>query len=546
MAMFKITKGPDTGKEVHIPRSGFTVGRGKSVDFCIADLSVSRVHASFLMEDGKWIIEDQNSNNGVFVNDTRVSRCILKEGDKITLGGTLLVFTDGEKENEKPPAKGTDTSSHVVIDNESAGFDLDKSIVMDVEEFDRMGSHFSQEGIGVLDASAAQKSFRKMQAMLRISNAVASIFELRELITELLNIIFAETRATRGFIMLYDEKRELVPMAVKKKNADDEAITISRTIINTVVNEKKAFLSSDLMNDDRYKSGMSIIAHHIKSCMCVPLKYHEEILGVIHIDSDITSSIFSQDDLELLVALANQAAVCIKNSFLVKKITEEQNKRSRLSQYFPPAQVEMLMKEENKISLGGKKEEVSIIFCDIRGFTAISEHMEAMEVMDFLNEFFSIMTDIIFSFDGMVDNYMGDCIMAVFGGPFYHENDHERAVRAAIEMQKAQQKLNKHFMEQGKKPFSIGIGIHSGEVSRGNIGSQQLKKYTVIGSNVNISSRLCSVAKAGEIIISAATASRLPAEIALEKLEPVKVKNVSEPLEIFRVKNFFVHDTLVP
>ena len=541
MAMFKIIKGPEQGKEVCLSKADFTVGRGKSVDFCIADLSVSRVHASFVKEDSKWMIQDQNSNNGVFVNDVKVSKIELKEGDRITLGGTILAFSD----QEKVIAKAPDTSSHVVIQSEAAGFDFDKSIVMDVEDFDRFSSHFPQEGIGVLDSSVAQKNFKKMQAMLRISNAVADIFDLKELITELLNIIFAETRATRGFIMLYDENKELVPMAVKKKNADDEVITISKTIINTVVNEKKAFLNSDLMNDERFKSGMSIIAHHIKSCMCVPLKYHEEILGVIHIDSDITSSIFSQDDLELLVALANQAAVCIKNAYLIKKITEEQNKRSRLSQYFPPAQVEMLMKEEINISLGGKKEEVTIIFCDIRGFTSISEHMQAMEVMDFLNEFFSVMTNIIFSFDGMVDNYMGDCIMAVFGGPFNHENDQERAVKAAIEMQKAQQELNKHFTEEGKKPFSIGIGIHSGEVSRGNIGSEQLKKYTVIGSNVNISSRLCSVAKAGEIILSAATAARLPADIALEKLEPVKVKNVSEPLQIFRVRNFCAHDTAV-
>jgi adenylate cyclase len=196
----------------------------------------------------------------------------------------------------------------------------------------------------------------------------------------------------------------------------------------------------------------------------------------------------------------------------------------------------MLLKDSLDISLGGKNETVTMIFCDIRGFTSLSEGMKAPDVMNLLNDHFSVMTEIIFRFEGMVDNFMGDCILGVFGGPFKHEKAPERSVLAAIEMQKAMIELNRRLEKEGRKTLSIGIGVHSGEVSRGNIGSSQLKKYTVIGSNVNVCSRLCSIAKGGQILVSEATASHLPSgEFQLNRLEPVKVRNVQNPITPYEV-----------
>jgi adenylate cyclase len=529
MPKLQIIEGNDAGREAEIAKSPFLLGRGKNADLVIRDPSVSRLHALVLLEKDGAVIVDQKSNNGVRLNGERIERSPLKDGDVVGLGNTRIkFFMHGADVREE--------ESGVIITQESDDIDPDKSIMMDVEELEGLRKGDTEETSKTFNLEQTRKNYRKLQAMLRISNAVANLFDLRELINELMSIIFSETRCTRGFIMLYDDKKELVPMAVRKKDQDNEAITISRTIIKTVIERRQALLSSDLMNDERFNTGVSIIANQIRSCMVAPMIYHDEILGVIHIDSDITANIFGQDDLELLIAIANQAAVCIKNAILVRQITEEENKRSKLSQYFPPAQVEMLMKDKLNISLGGKTERVTIIFCDIRSFTSISEGMNAGQVMEFLNVFFSEMTGIIFHHDGMVDNFMGDCIMAVFGGPFYHENDPERAVRAAMEMQRAQKDLNRKFEEEGRKTFGIGIGIHSGEVSRGNIGSPQLKKYTVIGSNVNVCSRLCSIAKSGEILISGETARSLPKDLKMFKMEPVRVKNVSEPLIPFRVE----------
>jgi len=530
MAWLRIIKGPDLGKEIKISGPNFTIGRAGQNDLCILDNSISRLHACVVTEKDRILIVDQKSNNGVLVNDIKHLSTVLKDLDILTLGNSKLQFLI------KQPSS-TDSNSGIVF-IEKLDYDLDKSIMIDVEGIDQLKKQWAAESTGKVDFHLNQKNYRKLQAMLKVSTAVANLFDLQELINELMNVIFTETNASRGFMMLYNTDQNiptLVPVAVRKLHSTDEDITVSSTLINIVVQQKKALLSSDLLNDERFNMGQSIIANQIRSCMVAPLSYQNEILGIIHLDSNVITTIFTQDDLELLIAIANQAAVCIKNAHLVKKITEEENKRSKLAQYFPPEQVTLLMKDQLQITLGGKTEDVTIIFCDIRSFTKISEGMNAEGVMNFLNDFFSVMTEIVFRNGGMVDNFMGDCILAVFGGPFLNERHQESAVLAAIEMQKAQIELNKRFEQEGRKTFQIGIGIHSGEVSRGNIGSVQLKKYTVIGSNVNVCSRLCSVAKAGQILVSTSTHQALPPTIQTEQLDPVIVKNVTEPLIPYRV-----------
>jgi len=527
MAHVQIINGIDKGQDFLISTERVIVGRSQKADLTINDVSVSRSHISIEKVENGYLLEDLGSNNGTLINDSLTVSSELHDGDIINIGNTSLKFFI----QENSPSDDED----VVISQDNQSLEEGgESIVMDLTEFNSLNEHLESTNKD-LDHNIAIKNYRQLQAMLKISNTVANELDLKVLISQLLDIIFSETKATRGFIMLYDENQNLIPMAVKKMAKDDEAITVSSTIINTVVGDKKALLSSDLLNDDRFSSGESIIANQIRSCMCAPLVYHDEVLGVIHIDSDLTTNIFNSDDLELLVAISNQAAACIKNAILLKQLTDEENKRSKLSQYFPPQQVELLMNDKLNISLGGKNESVTILFCDIRSFTSISENLNAIEVMDFLNEFFSAMTDIVFKFDGMVDNFMGDCVLAVFGGPFYHEEHATRAVEAAIAMQEAQNKLNEKFASEGKKTFFVGIGIHSGDVSRGNIGSSQLKKYTVIGSTVNICSRLCSLAKGREIFISEATKLKLSKEFKLEKLKPCKVKNVTEPLVPYKV-----------
>jgi adenylate cyclase len=155
-----------------------------------------------------------------------------------------------------------------------------------------------------------------------------------------------------------------------------------------------------------------------------------------------------------------------------------------------------------RLRVGGEKSEVTILFSDIRGFTRLSAGMEAEDVMDMLNSYLPALIDPIFKNDGTIDKFVGDAILAVFGSPEADDQQHEKAVRAAVGMQAAMEELNRVRKAQGATTCGIGVGVHCGEVLHGFIGSADRMEFTVIGDAVNLAARFCAGAEAGEVLIS--------------------------------------------
>ena len=162
----------------------------------------------------------------------------------------------------------------------------------------------------------------------------------------------------------------------------------------------------------------------------------------------------------------------------------------------------MVVSGKLKVEKGGKNRIATVLFADIRGFTAICEHMPAAEVLQMLNEYFELMVEAAFRYEGTVDKFVGDQIMVVWGAPVIHPDDPIRAVRAAIEMQKAVNRYSAARRKKGQAEIRIGIGINTGELVAGYIGSTQTMSYSVIGDEVNTASRLCAAAGAGEILLA--------------------------------------------
>ncbi|SKB06220.1 Adenylate cyclase, class 3 [Prosthecobacter debontii] len=186
---------------------------------------------------------------------------------------------------------------------------------------------------------------------------------------------------------------------------------------------------------------------------------------------------------------------------------------------------------ENREALSGELKDVTMLFCDIRGFTALTEKMQPHEVIDLLNEHMTTLTEVAYEHGGIVDKFVGDLIMVLFGAPVSTGNDAQRAVACAQAMLKARKERNltsTHALE-------IGIGIATGTVVAGCMGSDQRLSYTVIGHRVNLASRLCSIAQPGQIMVDADTASRLTSEIHVESMPPVQLKGISQPTEVFRI-----------
>jgi len=203
--------------------------------------------------------------------------------------------------------------------------------------------------------------------------------------------------------------------------------------------------------------------------------------------------------------------------------------RSVLSAVADPAVAHRLIHDSH--DLGGVQKEVSVLFCDIRGFTSISEHLPAPAVIELLNEHMTALTRVAYEHGGTVDKFVGDLIMVLFGAPESAPDDAERAVRCALSMRETRAQLN----ATSTTPLEIGLGIATGTVIAGCMGSQQRLDYTVLGHSVNLASRLCGIAAAGQILIDETTQQRLPAEAEITPLPFARLKGIADEVQAYAV-----------
>lgn len=187
-------------------------------------------------------------------------------------------------------------------------------------------------------------------------------------------------------------------------------------------------------------------------------------------------------------------------------------------------------------ALGGEEKDVTILFCDIRRFTALAEEMPATQVVELLNTFFSRMIQVVLAHGGTVDKLMGDSVMALFGVPKASGDDPLRAVHCALDMHRALAELNQERARDQRPPIEMGIGINSGPVVAGNIGSIDRMDYTVIGDNVNIAARLQGIAEAGETLVTEATHSKVRTLVQASPLEPAHLKGRQHQVAVFRIE----------
>lgn len=221
-------------------------------------------------------------------------------------------------------------------------------------------------------------------------------------------------------------------------------------------------------------------------------------------------------------------------------ITEERERkkiRGAFSYYVSSSVVNEMLKNPEKLKLGGDKRDLSVLFSDIRGFTTISEGLTPEALVHLLNEYLTVMTDIVFKYDGTLDKYMGDALMAIYGAPLEQPDHPSRACQSALDMMAELRKLNEKWIREGKKPLDIGIGINTGAMMVGNMGSDQRFDYTVMGDAVNLGSRLEGANKNYQtnILISEFTYERIKDEFVCMEMDSVKVKGKTLPVRIFQL-----------
>ena len=223
----------------------------------------------------------------------------------------------------------------------------------------------------------------------------------------------------------------------------------------------------------------------------------------------------------------------------IEDISDVSKVKNTFKRYVSKQVVDELLDNEAKLNLGGEERQVTILFTDIRGFTAMSEKMEPKIVVSTLNEYFSEMIDIVFKYNGTLDKIIGDELMIVYGAPLSSEDDTMRAVKTAIEMQQCIREMNKKRRKKNEAEIFVGAGINRGNVVSGNIGSREKLDYTVIGDTVNLGSRLCSAATPGEILVSESVYKRLKNDFPFKELDPIRVKGKTKKVNVYSIKHSF-------
>ena len=234
----------------------------------------------------------------------------------------------------------------------------------------------------------------------------------------------------------------------------------------------------------------------------------------------------THDELGVLTASFNR---------MVRSLREKEMIKRAFTRYVAREVVEEVLKDPEHLMLSGERREATVLFCDIRGFTAISERLSPEQVVSLLNEFYTTAIETTFKYDGTLDKFLGDAVMCVFGAPIAHPDHAARAVKTAIDMRTALTELSKRRSMRGLDPFEVGIGVALGEVVAGTVGTEERMEYTVIGDSVNVAARLQSYAKAGSILLSRRTYEAVHDLVEARSRGPLKVKGKEEHVEVYEV-----------
>ena len=380
------------------------------------------------------------------------------------------------------------------------------------------------------------------QLLFQIGSELASSLELDEVLTNVMDRVIDVMHAARGFIVLVDPATSQFHVTVARGETledDHGAFLGSLTVIEQVVAKKKPVLSTDATVDDRFKGQQSVILHNLRSIIAVPLMVKGRVIGVLYVDNPFRAGIFDQDDKRFLQAIANQAATAIENARLYTELRANYERaefvRRTFERYVNKQVMERVLSDPNGGFLAGERFRVTMLASDIAGFSTLSQELEAEDLVALLNDYFRRMVDIVLEHGGNVDKFQGDGMLVVFGAPVPMEDSAERAVAAARQMVAEIEAINAERARVGDVALQVGIGLDTGYVVAGNIGSERRLDYTLIGIPVNNAAYLCNI-RPPDILISQNTYRALRGKIDAVAREPITLKGASRPMPVYSLK----------
>ncbi|MGH7522721.1 MAG: adenylate/guanylate cyclase domain-containing protein, partial [Gemmatimonadales bacterium] len=401
---------------------------------------------------------------------------------------------------------------------------------------------------------AALRGFEP-ESFLRAGQAIAREIRMDALLAELMTIVVETAGAERGALIHVTPTGPRVS-AIRDADASeiqrtdmpiDQSGWISSGVVQFGLRTMEPVVLRHATQDGAFQNDPTIRASAAKSVLCIPLVYQGRVENLLYLTNNLSAGAFTQDRIEGLSLLTGQIAVSLRNAELYEQLEQRIEERTRqldlrnrfirqaFGRYLSDDVASALLESPEGLTLGGERREVTILMADLRGFTPLTDRLPPEQIVSIVNNFLGEMTEIIFRYQGTVNEFIGDAILAIFGAPIRLGDHAERAVACAVEMQAAMRHVNLMNRKLGLPPVEMGVSLHTGEVVVGNVGSEKRAKYGVVGRAVNVAARIESYTVGGQILASESTLSLVPSPVATSGEFVIHPKGISEPLKVLAV-----------
>jgi adenylate cyclase len=520
------------------------LGREKGCDIEIPDPRISSKHAVIMVQGESVEFLDQNSTNGIYIDDQRLRKGEWPMGSTVFMGNTEMRLK-GQRAADmgpsRPPPKWGDKSGS---GSNTLSGQAASSLALNNASFDFNIVQEKKIG-GEAQPGAAQPGLedfaKRMQVINRMIKSVSATITVPDLLDRTMTLLFEAVNCDTGYILVTDPANHdainahiAYERGKRKENLEEKLY--SRTLVSTVIQKKSGFIFDSDESGEQDQS-LSIFQLRIKTALCCPIHSEGQIYGVIYLDNKKRGAKFNGDDLDLCMNVAGISGVAIENMELYKKLETESLIRDHLKRFLSPNIADKIIAERGSsdFHLQSQKTNLTVLFADIRGFTPLSETLAPLEVARLLNSYFSEMCAIVFANGGTLDKFIGDCMMVLFNAPV-NVPDHEyMAVKTALQMKTRLRQILPAWRANGIPDFQVGIGINTGEAVVGSIGTSSRMEYTAIGDTVNISSRVCGIAKPNQILITESVHEKVKDRFRTVLLGSTQLKGKSRQVMVHEV-----------
>lgn len=377
---------------------------------------------------------------------------------------------------------------------------------------------------------------RELNVLYNVGKSVTSMMNMQDLMGRIVEAAAQLTSCEEGSLYLLNENNQLVCRAIRREQRTHALAEVRH---NPLAIQAIQTLGSVVLSPQEIAEARRVNPSAPSAAMATPLVLAGQPVGALVVKNlSAEARVFTRHDAALLGSLSDYAAIAYENAThyeaLGRRKEDEKNSiRQAFARFVAPSIVDRVLEDPASIGLGGSRREITALFADLRGYTSFSEKAPPEQVVDLLNEYFSLVADVIFSREGTLDKFLGDAVLALFNAPTSQPDHILRAVQTAVDLQKRVAEIN----EQRGGGLRFGIGLHVGEAVVGYVGANQAMNYTAIGDTVNIAQRVQEAAQAGQILVTEAVARRITNEVVMRQLGKLPIRGRAEGVMVFEVKD---------